>query len=234
VRSVQFHPSYSYEDFIQGYRPHAAGGFHRVDGIFYDFCDEALQNQSEDYVFIIDEINRGNLGKIFGELLMLLEADKRSKDWAVRLTYAGKEDEAFHIPSNVHVIGTMNTADRSLALVDYALRRRFAFVDVPPALEKKEFDDQLAALNVTPTLRQRIRERVGKLNDTIRKDPNLGEGFCIGHSYFCSVAKGEEDVADAWYERIVRTELGPLLREYWFDDKEKAESELASLLGKHA
>ena len=230
VQPVQFHPSYSYEDFIQGYRPVEGGGFKRVNGVFHDFCDEALQNPSDKYVFIIDEINRGNLGKIFGELLMLLEADKRSKDWAVRLTYSEGADDSFHIPPNLYVIGTMNTADRSLALVDYALRRRFAFIDVPPAIETAEFDAVLAKLGVSPALRQRLRARVSRLNEVIRRDPDLGDGFCIGHSYFCQPPQ-EQEADEEWYERIVRTELGPLLREYWFDNKASAQTELDRLLG---
>ena len=131
ITSVQFHPSYSYEDFVQGYRP-TQDGFVLRNGTFYRFCEQASNDSSHSHVFVIDEINRGNLAKIFGELLMLLEADKRSPDWAVPLAYGGSSSLRFFIPENVTFFGLMNTADRSLAVVDYALRRRFAFVSLRP------------------------------------------------------------------------------------------------------
>jgi dynein-related subfamily AAA family protein len=227
IHQVQFHQSYSYEDFIQGYRPGENGQFTRVDGPFLRFCEQALQDPSVPYVLIIDEINRGNLSKIFGELLLLLEADKRSAAWATALTYS-TAGERFHVPSNLHVIGTMNTADRSLALVDYALRRRFAFMSIEPALEHTRFSERLTELGATPALCSKVLQRLAALNRRVCQDPNLGDGFCIGHSYFCHVAEGgEADVA--WYERIVRTEIGPLLREYWFDQRATAEEEIGKL-----
>lgn len=225
---VQFHQSYSYEDFIQGYRPVASGQFALVDGPFLRLCEQALQDPSVPYVLIIDEINRGNLSKIFGELLLLIEADKRSAGWATTLTYS-PEGERFYVPSNLYVIGTMNTADRSLALVDYALRRRFAFVAIEPALEHPLFAETLAERGASPALRARIVEKVRILNRKIVDDPNLGEGFPIGHSYFCPAPEGGQANLD-WYRRIVRTELAPLLREYWFDDRKRAREETEWLL----
>lgn len=228
IELVQFHQSYSYEDFVQGYRPTDAGVFGRADGIFLRFCHQALQDPALRYVLIIDEINRGNLSKIFGELLMLVESDKRSPGWATRLTYSKDGEEKFYIPKNLHIIGTMNTADRSLAMVDYALRRRFAFFDLGPGFGEPAFVEKLDSLGVSPALRERIVRRIDKLNQIIAADANLGEGFRIGHSYFCHSGGGEAGVA--WYERIVRTEIGPLLREYWFDNREQAEEQLALLL----
>lgn len=228
VELVQFHPSYSYEDFVQGYRPTDGGAFKRVDGPFLRFCDQAMQDPNLPYVLIVDEINRANLSKVFGELLMLIEADKRSDAWAASLIY-GKEGEAkFHVPKNLHIIGTMNTADRSLAMVDYALRRRFAFIDLGPGFAQPSFAEHLNALGVDAVLRERIITRVERLNSRIREDSSLGNGFCVGHSYFCQTAGAAAD--GDWYKRIVRTEIGPLLREYWFDNQERADEELASLL----
>ncbi|HWO09910.1 MAG TPA: AAA family ATPase, partial [Polyangiaceae bacterium] len=226
VTQVQFHQSYSYEDFIQGFRPTENGQFRLVDGPFLRVCEQALQDPDLPYVLVIDEINRGNLSKIFGELLLLIEADKRSKNWSVNLTYSA---EPFHVPSNLYVIGTMNTADRSLALVDYALRRRFAFIPIHPALDHPLFAQLLTDLGATPALQGRIVQRISGLNRRICEDPNLGDGFAIGHSYFCHAPKGSDADLD-WYRRIVRTEIAPLLREYWFDDRERAREETARLL----
>jgi hypothetical protein len=225
---VQFHPSYAYEDFVQGYRPAKAGGFELRDGPFLRFCDRALQDPDDRYVLVIDEINRGNLSKIFGELMMLLEADKRDPRWGAKLTYSGEGDEPFHIPPNLYVIGTMNTADRSLALVDYALRRRFAFVTADPAFDSPGFEQHLLASGASIALVQRVRRRIQKLNQLIRDDAGLGSGYLIGHSYFCAVSRGKLD--DDWYERIIRHELEPLLHEYWYDRTERAEEAVALLL----
>ena len=168
---------------------------------------------------IIDEINRGNLSRIFGELLMLVEADKRSEDYAVSLTYS---DTRFHVPANVHILGIMNTADRSLALVDYALRRRFAFETLEPAYGTEHgrdaFTDYLTANGADPTLPHRICDRMATLNKIIRDDRELGRGFEVGHSYFVP-DDGDEPTED-WYRHIVDTQIAPLLREYWFDSPE--------------
>lgn len=233
VEMIQFHQSYSYEDFIQGYRPDDNGGFVRKNGIFFDFCDCARKDHENgsgrDYFFIIDEINRGNLSKIFGELLMLLEADKRGREYSLPLTYAHSADERFYISPNLHFIGTMNTADRSLAMVDYALRRRFSFVDLKPHFNGK-FTAFLDAKQVPPSLIQRIVERMSQLNEAIASDQkNLGPGFCIGHSFFCP--NGHVDNYDeAWFQMIVKREIAPLLREYWFDNESKAQQEIDALL----
>ena len=231
IEAVQFHQSYGYEDFVRGYRPTDSGGFDLQDGPFLRFCTRAREALDRPHVLIIDEINRGNLSRIFGELLMLIEADKREPAWAVRTAYARADEPAFHVPPNLHLVGAMNTADRSLALVDYALRRRFAFSTVEPAFGSHGFDRHLADGGVPEPMRRRIRTRLEALNRQIREHPQLGEGFQIGHSYFCRPPKGLADVAawNGWYTDVVRYEIEPLLREYWFDDAERARNALAAL-----
>lgn len=230
VRMIQFHQSYAYEDFIQGYRPSERGGFKRHDGVFYSFCREAAANPDNRYVFVIDEVNRGNLSKIFGELMMLIEGDKRGPEYAVPLTYS-PEDEPFHVPKNLYLIGMMNTADRSLAMVDYALRRRFSFIRLPPAFGTKQFSDYLRNdMHVPEELARKINDRFSALNEEIRADhANLGPGFEIGHSYFCSNAGDEKDL-ESWYKAIIRQEIEPLLREYWFDKTDTVNKEVNKLM----
>lgn len=230
VRMIQFHQSYAYEDFIQGYRPSERGGFKRHDGVFYSFCREAAANPDNRYVFVIDEVNRGNLSKIFGELMMLIEGDKRGPEYAVPLTYS-PDDEPFHVPKNLYLIGMMNTADRSLAMVDYALRRRFSFIRLPPAFGTKKFRNYLQNnLHVPEELVKKINDRFSALNEEIRADhANLGPGFEIGHSYFCSNAGDEKDY-ESWYKAIIRQEIEPLLREYWFDKTDTVDKEVNKLL----
>ena len=211
VMLVQFHQSYSYEDFIEGYRPSGAG-FELVKGAFYSFCKKAADDEDNEYFFIIDEINRGNLSKIFGELFMLIESDKRGDK--LQLLYSR---ELFCVPANVHIIGMMNTADRSLAMLDYALRRRFAFVELRPAFDSVGFRDYLAGLD-NPRSEALVRE-VESLNRAIAEDESLGEGFCIGHSYFCNMKP--ETCTDAALASIVDYELIPMLEEYWFDEPGK-------------
>lgn len=211
VELVQFHQSYSYEDFIEGYRPSGAG-FELVKGAFYSFCKKAADDEDNDYFFIIDEINRGNLSKIFGELFMLIESDKRGDK--LQLLYSR---ELFSVPANVHIIGMMNTADRSLAMLDYALRRRFAFVELSPAFDSDGFRDYCADLD-NPRFEALVRE-VESLNRAITEDESLGEGFCIGHSYFCNMKP--ETCTDAALASIVDYELIPMLKEYWFDEPGK-------------
>jgi MoxR-like ATPase len=226
IARVQFHPSYSYEDFVQGLRPVESGGFARQDGPLLRFCKDALEDQDSDYVLIIDEINRGNISKILGELLSLIEADKRSPEYALQLAYSRDNEPPFHVPPNLHIIGMMNTADRSIALIDYALRRRFVFVDIEPAFETPAFASEMARLGVPTALRESIAGKMKSLNEQIRLDPGLGRGFEIGHSYFC-VANAVYD--DAWFSRIVEFEIGPLLREYWCDNPTRIE-QLEALL----
>ena len=208
VKMVQFHQSYSYEDFIMGFRP-TETGFELKKGVFYEFCRKAAEDDRP-YFFIIDEINRGNLSKIFGELFMLIESDKRGVE--LQLLYA---DEQFSIPSNVHIIGMMNTADRSLAMLDYALRRRFAFFEISPAFGSSGFRAYRTKIN-NPKF-DRLIATVEQLNEAIANDDSLGEGFCIGHSYFCTKAT----INDEWMKSVVEYELIPLLKEYWFDEAAK-------------
>lgn len=229
VRMIQFHQSYAYEDFIQGYRPRDDGGLKLQNGVFHSFCREASANPDKRYVFIIDEVNRGNLSKIFGELLMLIEADKRGAEFAVPLTYS-PDGEPFYVPPNLYLIGMMNTADRSLAMVDYALRRRFAFIRLDPAYGTDEFSNYLNAKGVEEALVSKVVDRFSALNERIRSDrKNLGPGFEIGHSFFCP---GEDDdqLDDSWYEAVVRREIEPLLREYWFDRPDHVDDEIQALL----
>ena len=209
VKFVQFHQSYSYEDFVMGYRPNDSGGFVLRNGIFYEFCKLAEKDTGHDYYFIIDEINRGNLSKIFGELFVLMEADKRGEE--VQLAY---RKEAFSVPANLYIIGMLNTADRSLAMIDYALRRRFSFVEMTPQIgeliKRKQFEPNSKI--------GRLLVEIEKLNVAIAEDPSLGTGFCIGHSYFCL----DEAVTDANLPNIVEYEIVPMLEEYWFDNPNKA------------
>lgn len=226
VAMVQFHPSYGYEDFIQGYRPSRGGGLERRDGVFYEFARLARNDPDRGWFFIIDEINRGNLAKIFGELLMLLEADKRGPDHVVSLTYSEK-GEQFYLPKNLHVIGTMNTADRSLAMVDYALRRRFAFVTLEPAVNTNAFGEWLIAAGASKVLLDQIRTGVVVLNAAIEKERDLGERFRIGHSFFCP-SPGQKPT-EQWYRDIIQTEIKPLLEEY-YDSKDRVENLISEVL----
>ena len=213
IEMVQFHQSYAYEDFVQGWRPNEQGGFTLRNGVFFEFCKRAEQEPQTPFVFIVDEINRGNLSRIFGELLMLIESDKRGPDHAIRLAY-GQSHERFSVPKNVHLLGLMNTADRSLAIVDYALRRRFAFETLRPAFGPK-LREHLDERQVYSGLADRIIRNLSDLNDSIRQDKDLGPGFEIGHSYF--VSDGLEDFDEEWYRNVVDTQIVPLLNEYCFD-----------------
>lgn len=216
---VQFHQSYSYEDFIEGYRPAEGGRFELRSGRFLEFAERARTDPQRDYLLIIDEINRGNLSKVFGELLMLIEADKRGPGSDVTLAYSGKQ---FYVPERLYIIGMMNTADRSIAVVDYALRRRFAFITLNPAFETPRFREQLERAGAAPELIDRIIADFVELNADIAGDTaNLGPGFCIGHSYFC-VSPSNGPVGFDWYRQVIETEVAPTLEGYWFDDAAKA------------
>jgi 5-methylcytosine-specific restriction protein B len=229
---VQFHQSYSYDDFVRGYRPmpEKNGSFGLQNGVFYEFCQRASNDPDREYVFIIDEINRGNLSQIFGELLMLIEHDKRGEEHSVPLVYQTKNEARFYIPANVYLIGLMNLADRSLALVDYALRRRFAFFTLQPQFESEIFRDWLLEREMKPRLVERITQRMSALNRAIKADPLLGENYQIGHSYFCPKGDSFAKLDEAWYRSIIRTEIVPLLKEYWFDNPKKAEDAERELL----
>lgn len=208
VMMVQFHQSYSYEDFIMGFRP-SSTGFELKKGAFYNFCKKAEIDSDNEYFFIIDEINRGNLSKIFGELFMLIENDKRGI--SLQLLYS---DEKFAVPKNVYIIGMMNTADRSLAMLDYALRRRFAFFEIKPGFETDGFREYRMALDNEKF--NKLINCVENLNNVISVDESLGDGFCIGHSYFCNLTV--DTIDDQTLSGIVEYELIPLLKEYWFDE----------------
>ncbi|MBR1477192.1 MAG: AAA family ATPase [Lachnospiraceae bacterium] len=209
IEFIQFHQNYSYEDFIMGYKP-SGDTFELEPGVFYDFCRKAAEDKDRQYFFIIDEINRGNMSKIFGELLMLIEADYRGKE--AKLAYNKKP---FSVPNNLYLIGMMNTADRSLAMIDYALRRRFSFYTMEPGFSSKGFQSYMKAFenDTFDTLIDRIRD----LNMEITKDSALGSGFCIGHSYFC----GQTEISDEWMQSVVEYDIIPMLQEYWFDDDAK-------------
>ncbi|MHC1787340.1 MAG: AAA family ATPase [Christensenellales bacterium] len=209
VEFVQFHQNYSYEDFLMGYKP-VNDGFELKHGIFYRFCQKAANQPDKEYFFIIDEINRGNLSKIFGELLMLIERDYRGTK--TTLAYNGL---AFSVPKNLYIIGMMNTADRSLAMLDYALRRRFSFFEMEPGFDSDGFLAYKHKLE-NETLNELVA-RIIELNREITLDKSLGKGFCVGHSYFC-----EQIVCtDEWMHSIVEFDILPMLREYWFDDGAK-------------
>ena len=209
IEFVQFHQNYSYEDFMMGYKP-VEDGFELKHGIFYRFCQKAANQPDKDYFFIIDEINRGNMSKIFGELLMLIERDYRGTK--ATLAYNGL---TFSVPRNLYIIGMMNTADRSLAMIDYALRRRFSFFEVEPGFDSDGFTQYQNGLN-NETLNELV-SRVKDLNKEIALDKSLGKGFCIGHSYFC----GRDVCTDEWLHSIVDYDILPMLSEYWFDDASK-------------
>jgi len=211
VQIIQFHQSYSYEDFIMGYRP-SENGFVLSEGPFYEFSKRAEEDDEHEYFFIIDEINRGNLSKIFGELMMLIESDKRGFENSIRLLY---KNERFYVPENLYIIGMMNTADRSLAMIDYALRRRFAFYNIDPAFESEGFKGRMNEIENSKyvDLVYAIRE----LNEEISRDESLGEGFRIGHSYMCT----DDEVTDEWLNDVITYEIIPLIKEYWFDENDK-------------
>lgn len=230
VGMVQFHPSYSYEDFVQGYRPNG-DGFQRKDGIFYSFCQQALKEPDKKHVFIIDEINRANLSKVFGEVMMLIEHDKRNANWAVPLTYSENYSDRFYIPANVYIIGLMNTADRSLAVVDYALRRRFSFIDIEPGFGTEQFRSFLLDNKAKPGFVESLCFKMIQLNNEISNDSEiLGKGYRIGHSYFCNGLDDGNQPDVEWFRTIVFSDIAPLLEEYWFDNPGKKQNWLDLLL----
>lgn len=222
VQCVQFHQSYSYEDFIEGFRPSENGNFKPCDGVFKKFCEKASQDKENKYFFIIDEINRGNISKIFGELLMLIESDKRGEQYKINLVY---RKQPFYVPENLYIIGMMNTADRSLAVIDYALRRRFAFYSMKPAFDSYGFKKY--AENVKCELFNKAVEAVKELNKEIVGDKSLGKGFEIGHSYFCT--DKPEDITDETVKNIIDFEIIPTIEEYWFDNETKLNEQRSKL-----
>ena len=230
VQMIQFHQSYSYEDFVQGWRPDKTGQFQLKKGLFYRFCEKAKADPAGIYVLVVDEINRGNLSKILGELMLLIEYDKRGPENAIPLTYFEEGEAPFYVPENLYLLGLMNTADRSLAMVDYALRRRFVFFDIKPEFESDSFKSYLQQVGVTSDVISKIIFRMSELNRSIYEDhKNLGPGFAIGHSFFCPKETTISD-CEEWYRCIIKTEIAPLLREYYFDNPEEAESLVENLL----
>ncbi|MCI1732988.1 MAG: EVE domain-containing protein [Bacteroidales bacterium] len=221
IEFIQFHQNYSYEDFIMGYKPKEGGGFELKRGVFYNFCKKAQNDPSKAYFFIIDEINRGNLSKIFGELLMLIERDYRGGKNEIRLAY---NDETFFVPENLYIIGMMNTADRSLAMIDYALRRRFSFFDIRPGFDSNGFKTYKASMK--NELFNQVIDAIKNINKDIEKDDSLGKGFCIGHSYFCN----QSSIDKMWLSNVINYDIIPMLSEYWFDNKGMFEKESEILL----
>ena len=232
VRAVQFHPNLSYEDFVRGWRPVGDGELALADGVFMEAIRAASRSPGKKFVVVIEEINRGNPAQIFGELLTLLEADKRSHRDAVELCYpdADGRRRAMHIPENLHVIGTMNIADRSLALVDLALRRRFAFVTLEPSLGEAWGNWVVQKCGAAPSLVEEIRSRIGALNERIAGDARLGSQFRIGHSYVTPSNCLEPGGTREWFRQVVETEIGPLMEEYWFDSPNDASQARQQLL----
>ncbi len=227
ICSVQFHPTLSYEDFVLGWRP-SASGLELTKGIFLRAVEAASTDETP-FVVVIEEINRGNPAQIFGELITLLEADKRSEEEALELSYAtGDETKRVHVPGNLYVIGTMNIADRSLALVDLALRRRFAFATLKPRIDRAWHRWVTEQLGIDTDAADDIQSRMGVLNEAIAK--SLGEQFCVGHSYVTPAARLDPDNVNGWFRDVVETELAPLLEEYWFDDPDRARQERDRLL----
>ena len=226
IVEVQFHQAYGYEDFIEGFRPMAAGGFELRPGRLALLCEAARKRSGVPHVLIIDEINRGNVSRILGEAMVLIEHDKRGDDHALSLAQSG---ELFAIPANVHLIGLMNTADRSLAMVDYAIRRRFSFFTLEPAFDVPGFAAALASAGASTAMSKRIRQRLAALNARIAAEvATLGAGYCVGHSHFLGPAPADDEAG--WYRDIIETQVAPLLQEYWADQPARAEEEVAALL----
>ena len=234
IKMVQFHETYSYEDFVQGYRPNQNGNFVRKNGIFYDIVIEAQKElerarkkgeEPEKYCIIIDEINRGNLSKILGDTMMLIEPDKREVQWGIKLTYSYEDEKEFYVPENLYIIGTMNIADKSLSKIDYALERRFSSIYLEPAFENDKFKnlliekEKIDAQNV-----DRIIKDFTKLNKYITE--TLGKNFKLGHSYF--INKSIENF-DETYKEIIQYEIKPLLEQYYYNDEERIKEALSKL-----
>ena len=230
VRPMQFHPNLSYEDFVRGWRPHGDGRLELVDGPFLQVVEDAREDPDSDYVMVIEEINRGNPASIFGEMLTLLEADKRKADEALALAYPREPGERVYIPSNVYVIGTMNLADRSLAMVDLALRRRFAFFDLEPMLNDSWREWVNEQCDIDDGFLAGVAQRINALNEEIATDRNLGRQFRIGHSFVTPAPGDDTGEPEEWFAQVVDTEIAPLLHEYWFDDPGKVAAARSELL----
>ncbi len=230
VRPFQFHPNLSYEDFVRGWRPGGDGRLALVDGPFLKTIEDAGREPELDFVVVIEEINRGNPAQIFGEMLTLLEADKRNRQEALALSYPRQPDERVHIPPNLFVIGTMNVADRSLALVDLALRRRFAFIDLEPVFGDVWRNWVSGQCGLDTAFLRDVEGRLTSLNQTIAEDNLLGPQFRVGHSVVTPAGGAAIDDPVEWFRQVVATEIAPLLDEYWFDQPGRAGEEKDRLL----
>ena len=227
LRVVQFHPALSYEDFVRGYRPGGDGRLTLTDGVFLQVVQAAIAQPDVEHVLVIEEINRGNPAQVLGEMLTLLECSKRSRADAMELAYSKVRGEKVYVPDNLYVIGTMNVADRSLALVDLALRRRFAFVNLVPSFNAA-WQQWCASKGLDEASIAHIQTRMQALNAEIAADRALGAQFQIGHSYVTPHEPVHD--AQAWFAEVVQSEIGPLLHEYWFDTPERADEAIAQLL----
>ena len=230
VRSVQFHPNLSYEDFIRGYRPMGEGKLSLVDGPFLEVINAATSDSQGKHAIVIEEINRGNPAQIFGEMLTLLEASKRKSEEALELCYRRSDGERVFIPKNMYVIGTMNIADRSLALVDLALRRRFAFISLEPTLGDPWKNWMQDNFSIDAEILKEIEQRINALNSCISGEPSLGPQFQVGHSYVTPPSGTMIEDAEEWFRQVVETEIGPLLDEYWFDNLAQSDAAKNDLL----
>lgn len=230
IRTVEFHSNMSYEDFIRGWRPTGDGKLKLVNGSFLEMIEIAIANPDENIVLIIDEVNRGNPTRIFGDMMTMLEADKRFEDNAIELAYRKEPGEKIYIPINLHIIGSMNIADRSLSVIDIALRRRFAFMDLEPTLGQAWEDWVHVKNGIEREILREFGKRMTRLNEVIAEDVELGEQFRIGHSYLTPAVNVEITDPVKWFKQVAKTEIGPLLLEYWFDNKHKAFEETNRLI----
>lgn len=230
VKALQFHPNMSYQDFVRGLRPVPGGEFKLTNGPLLRIAEAASRSPERDYVLVIEEINRGNPSQVFGEMLTLLEADKRNPENAIELAYSRDEEDAFYLPQNLHLIGTMNVADRSLALVDVALRRRFAFFNLSPQINDNWEQWCIAEAGLLENDVRLIRERMKELNEKLSQDPSLGPQYRVGHSFVTPTRNTEISNGVEWFSKVVRTEIGPLLEEYWFDNAKQAEEATKALV----
>jgi len=231
LNAIQFHPTLAYEDFVRGWRPSGDGKLTLEDGIFLSIVNAAHADPGHNHIVVIEEINRGNLAQIFGELLTLLENSKRTPDEALELSYRRPGEEPVYLPENLYIIGTMNLADRSLAIVDFALRRRFAFRNLEPNLNDAWRKWVSERNGIADSFLAALAARVDALNDTIAADRSLGDQYRIGHSFFTPHGRAPIDDPQGWLRQVVDAEIRPLLDEYWFDDPERAQQEAEALLG---
>lgn len=229
MRVVQFHANLAYEDFVRGFRPTPEGKLALVDGAFMEAIEDA-RNTTQPIVFVIEEINRGNTAQIFGEMLTLIETDKRNSEEAMELTYRRSTNERVYVPANLYIIGTMNIADRSLAMVDLALRRRFSFVDLKPCFNEAWRSWLVERLGFSSSLVSRIESAVDTINKRIASDTRLGSQYMIGHSYFTPSDESVIRTPQEWYVQVVHTEIAPLLNEYWYDDSSVVDELIAQAL----